>query len=183
MWYTVVMMDFQSFLALCKKRRSIHAFESSLVSRATIDELLTVTTLAPSVGNTQPWHFHVILNEELLQKLVESCCYGNFVAGAGAFIIVACDSAKRPLDGKVLWNPRELEYSCAGAMAHLLLGATAMGIGSCWVSLHHGPSHDLLHLPSTHRIVGAVMLGKVTPASAEIPHDRHALTTCVTYHE
>jgi nitroreductase len=86
---------------------------------------------------------------------------------------------------ETVWNPKELEYSCMAAMENMLLGATALGLGSCWVSLHHGPVHSLLKLPRHHQVVGGVMIGHYRRGE-EKPSDgrqRKALEEICTFHE
>lgn len=152
-------MTYNDFVGLCKQRRSIRYFADRPVDKADVLQLLELANSAPSVENLQPWHFHVVYNHELRRKLMETSCYGNFVEGAGVFIVVTSDQSVEGNAPQTLWNPRELEYSCVAAMEHILLGATAMGLGSSWVSLHHGTAHDLLRLPHHHTVVGGIMLG------------------------
>lgn len=147
-----------------------------------MEELLATAHLAPSVGNTQPWRFHAVLDRVLMRKLTECSCYGNFVPGGGAIIVVGCDTNAKPEHGEVLWNPRELDYSCAGAMQVLMLGATAMGLGSCWVSLHHGPAHELLKLPPYERVIGGVMLGYLPAAPVSGSHRRNPVEDVITFY-
>lgn len=153
------MTTFQDFMNLCEKRRSIRYFSTEPVDIADIRELLEAAHLAPNVENTQPWHFHIVTNPDLRAKLMEASCYGNFVAGAGAFIIITCDKTAAPKTREMVWNPKELEYSCVSAIDHFILAATAKGLGTCWVSLHHGPVHDMLKLKDHHVIIGGIILG------------------------
>lgn len=169
-------MDYTNFLKLCEARRSIRYFADTPLKQEDILTLLGAARLAPSVGNTQPWKFHIILNTELRQRLMEASCYGNFVEGAGAFIVVTCDTTAQPASGEVLWNPKELEYSCMAAMTYLLLGATSMKLGSCWVSLHHGTAHEILNLPRNEIVVGGVMIGHYR-AGEETPGTGHIRKT------
>jgi len=131
------MMSYESFLELCEHRRSIRYFDTDPVSREDLEKLLELAGLAPNVQNTQPWRFHVIVSEALKTKVMAASCYGNFIAGASAFIVVTADQTARKDTREVVWNPRELEYSCVSAMEHMALGAAALGLGSCWISLHH----------------------------------------------
>lgn len=166
-------MDLHSFIDLCNSRRSIRYFDDKkTLTLDDIEPILQAAHLAPSVENIQPWHFHVVINKDLRSKLMETSCYGNFIAGASAFIVVTCDKAATPTTKDTLWNPRELEYSCVAAMEHVVLAATAAGFGSSWVSLHHGPARDVLELPAHHIVVGGVMIG-VIKASEKTPGSHH----------
>jgi nitroreductase len=71
------------------------------------------------------------------------------------------------------------------AMENVLLGATAMGLGSCWVSLHHGKAHQLLKLPRHEIIVGGVMIGVYRKGEERGSNgrQRHALESMYTMHE
>lgn len=152
-------MTYEEFKSLCKKRRSIRYFDQKPVSKDDVMKLLELARLAPSVENLQPWHFHVIFNKELRHKLLEACCYGNFVEGADVFIVITANRSLENEAKEPVWNPKELEYSCMAAAEHILLGATAMGLGSCWVSLHHGTAHETLQMPRHEIVVGGLMLG------------------------
>lgn len=178
-------MTFDDFRSLCEQRRSIRYFADEPLSRDELLRLLDVAHLAPSVHNLQPWTFHVIGNADLKKKLMESSCYGNFVTGAGAFVIVTCDTAAEAPAQDPVWNPRELEYSCMAAMTQILLGATAMNLGACWVSLHHGSAHETLGLPRTELIVGGLMIGRLKKgeAKASAEHQRKPVDAVVEFHD
>jgi len=178
-------MTYEDFHALCQNRRSIRYFDQKPISKIDVIKLLELARLAPSIENLQPWHFHVIQNKELRHKLIEASCYGNFVEGADVFIVI---TANRSLENKAkepVWNPKELEYSCMAAAEHMLLGATAMGLGSCWVSLHHGTAHEILKLPHHEIVVGGLMLGHYKRGEEHgiDGHQRNALEEMYTLHE
>ena len=178
-------MHYDDFLSLLRERRSIRYFSNKAVDRAMLEKILSAGTLAPSVENTQPWTFHVIMNKDLKAKMMEHSCYGNFVAGAAAFVVVTCDRSTQRMAKDTIWNPRELEYSCIAAMQNMMLAAATMGIGSCWVSLHHGPVHNLLKLPDYHVVVGGMMLGYLKDGEkmASGEHERKPITKAVSFHD
>lgn len=174
-------MTFDDFTALCQNRHSVRFFKDVPLPKEEVFHLLETARLAPSVENTQPWHFHIVENRGLQHTLMEASCYGNFIEGAGIFVVITCDTSIQPSSHEVLWNPKELEYSCATAMTYILLGATAAGLGSCFVSLHRGTAHELLKLPTDHVVIGGVMLGyprEDEPVTGE--HDRKPLKDIFT---
>lgn len=176
-------MDFDALRSLCKSRHSTRLLTNDPVDRETILKLLEVATLAPSVQNTQPWRFHVLLDPALIEKFLSTSCYGDFIPGAGAFIVVTCDKTQKPVSGQLIWNPRELEYSCVAAMEHVLLGATALGLGATWVSLHHGPPHSILHLKDDEMVIGGMMIGVPKDKAASTDHNRKDLAEVCIFHE
>ncbi len=177
-------MTFPDFKDLCEQRRSIRYFDSKPLSQDDIRQLLTIGHLAPSVHNLQPWRFHLIDAKELRKKLMDACCYGDFVEGAGTFVVVTCDTSAKAPEQEPVWNPQELEYSCMAAMTQMLLGATAMGIGGCWVSLHHGAVHETLKLPREEEVMGGLMFGRLRKGeeSASGAHQRRPLDQVIIVH-
>ena len=62
-----------------QKRQSIRSFEEREVSQELIKEILNISKLAPSGGNTQPWKIYV-LNKEIMKEL-ELAVLNNLDAG------------------------------------------------------------------------------------------------------
>ncbi len=178
-------MNYDDFKSLCQNRRSIRYFDDRPVSKDDVMKLLKLAQMAPSVENLQPWHFHVILDKELRHALTETSCYGNFVEGAGAFIVVTANRSLAKAAVEPIWNEKELDYSCMGAMMNILHGATAMGLGSCWISLYRGNAHEILKLPLHEIIVGGIMLGhyKKGEEKSTNGHERNPLEEISTFYE
>ena len=64
-------MDYDSLLALAKKRRSIRRFKPDPIPDESIDKIIEVARWAPSGFNLQPWEFVVVKKLELRKKIVE----------------------------------------------------------------------------------------------------------------
>lgn len=178
-------MSFENLKALIEQRRSIHYFTDESISEEVIGQLLNVAHLAPSVENTQPWEFHVITNLEMKKELMQASCYGNFISGASVFIVGTCRRSHATMQAKEpVWNPKELEYSCVAAMENMMLAATAMGLGTCWVSLHHGPVHNILHLKDGTVVIGGLMIGHLKKGEDQQGdgHVRGPIDQHVVYH-
>ncbi|MEK7563925.1 MAG: nitroreductase family protein [Patescibacteria group bacterium] len=176
-------MTYADFKTLCETRHSVREFEDTPVTPGEITELLELARLAPSIDNLQPWRFHVIYNKDQRSELMEACCYGNFVAGASVLIIVTADLTVEKAATKVLWNPKEVEYSCITAMEHIWLGAVAMGLGGSWVSLHHGKPHAVLGLPPDEVVIGGILIGHPKKGVSIQPSSRKDLEEMMTIHE
>ncbi len=177
-------MTYDDFFGLVSRRHSTDFFDDRPVTRDEIEKILAAARLAPSVENVQPWHFHVILNPDLRRKMTEASCYGNFVEGAGAFIVVTCQSAFKPRSQEILWNPKELEHSCAAAIQHMLLAATALDLCSSWVSLHNNEVRVQMDLTDNVHVIGGVMIGHCKQAEKGMGrhHARKPLADMFTIH-
>ena len=84
-------MDYTDFQKLCEARHSIRFFDQKPIPKEDVEKLLELGRLAPSIENLQPWHFHVVYNEDLRHKLAAECCYGNFIEGGSVFLVVTSE--------------------------------------------------------------------------------------------
>jgi nitroreductase len=66
-----IAMDYDSLLALVKKRRSIRRFKPDPIPDEYIEKIIEVARWAPSGFNLQPWEFVVVKKPELRKKIVE----------------------------------------------------------------------------------------------------------------
>ena len=64
-------MDYESFLELVKKRRSIRSFKADPIPDDYIDKIIEAARWAPSGFNLQPWEFVVVKKEELRKSIVQ----------------------------------------------------------------------------------------------------------------
>jgi nitroreductase len=78
--------------------------------------------LAPTARNVQPWEFIVVTNPNRLRQLAALTDHGKFIADAPVCIVVCSRDTKYYLE------------DCSAATTNLLLAATALDLGACWVA-------------------------------------------------
>jgi len=112
------------------KRKSTRILLEKPIEKKTITALLESARLAPSAVNYQPWRFFVCTSDEIKEKIVES--YPRKWFSSAPLYIVACadksQSWKRPSDNK---DHGSIDVTIA--VTHLILKATELGLGTCWV--------------------------------------------------
>ncbi|MFQ6097077.1 MAG: nitroreductase family protein [Armatimonadota bacterium] len=112
-----------------ESRRSVRAYKSQPVEEDKLLRILEAARLAPSAANRQPWVFYVVRDEAKRAALKEA--YGREWFYTAPVIVVAC---ARPAIGWVRMDGKAyLEVDVAIAMQHLILAATAEGLGTCWI--------------------------------------------------
>ncbi len=141
--------------------------------------LLEAAVRAPSAGNTQPWHFHVVRDAATRQALAAASFGQSFLAQAPLVIVVSVEpdrSAARYGDrGRSLYCLQDT----AAAVTHIQLTAVSLGLGSCWVgAFDEAMASEVLGLPVTLRPVAMVPIGY--PARAAAPRPRRPLTEVTT---
>jgi nitroreductase len=141
-------------------RRSIRRFEKKDLDDKLIGVMLHMATLSPSVGNTQEWQFIVVKNNETKRKLSEACLHQHFIAEAPVIIVVCADKEKIGLR----YKERGLQFysiqDTANATMVLMLAATALGLGTCWIgSFNEEEVKKILELPENLRPVSIIPVG------------------------
>ena len=138
-------------------RRSIRRYTNDPVPSDITEKLLRVAMLSPSASNRQPWHFVVIDDRQVLQKLPEIHPYAKMAASAPLAIVVCGDPALTNSPG---WIPQD----CSAATENVLLGAHALGLGGVWCGIHPDTEREagfrsLLNLPEGIVPFSLVVLG------------------------
>jgi nitroreductase len=119
--------------AAIRERRSIRAFKREAVPRATVTRLLEAAAAAPTAGNVQPWKFFVVEDSAVIRELATAALNQTWMAEAPVVIVVCADLARA---GKTYGERGRTLYALqdtAAATQNILLGATALGLGCCWV--------------------------------------------------
>ena len=150
------------FMDVVRKRRSIRRYKRDPVPKKLIMEVLEAARLAPSAGHRQPWHFVVVTKPETREKLGLSLW-----ATEAPVVIVGCaDSQASPS-----WHLNDLMI----AFEHLVLAATNLGLGTCWMGQmgRDGRVKEVLSIPEHVKVVAVTPLGY--PAEEPGPKERKSL--------
>ena len=123
-------------------RRSIREYSDEIVTPEQERQLLEAAMAAPSAHNKQPWHFIVIRDKTILDKIPEFHQYSKMLRKASLAIVVCGDQ-----------NIQDTEFwihDCSAATENILIAANAMGLGAVWLGVH--PSEDLIN--NTKELLG-----------------------------
>ena len=110
-------------------RRSIRRYTDKRVEAKLVEEILRAAMQAPSAGNQQPWHFMIIDDREILDKIPAVHPYAQMVREAQVAILVCGDTSKELYEG--YWV-----QDCSAATQNLLLAAHALGLGAVWCGIY-----------------------------------------------
>ena len=158
------------FWELIQRRHSVRAYDPDMdVLPEQVTKILQAAIEAPSAGNCQPWHFIVVRDQAIRQGLAQAAYGQEFLTQSPVVIVVCCDparSAKR-------YGKRGSGLYClqdtAAASEHILLAATALELGSCWVgAFDEAAAAQVLSLPDHLRPVALIPIGH-----AFAPSPRH----------
>jgi 5,6-dimethylbenzimidazole synthase len=163
-------------------RRDVRRFKRDALPAGTIEHLIEIACLSPSVGLSQPWRFVIVdgaAPRADIRKCFETCnaealatqapdraaLYARLkLAGlddAPTQIAVFADHATAQGSGLGrLTMPETIDYSVAIAIHTLWLAARAEGLGVGWVSiLDPARMVEILNVPKDWRFVGHLCIG------------------------
>ena len=154
------------FLSLAQKRYAVRSYLPKPVEAEKLERILEAGRVAPTAKNTQPFRFLVVQHPERLKKL--SACTN--VKGYPLAIIVCSVASEvwvRPFDGK-----SKPDTDAAIAATHMLLEATDLGLGSCWL-MHFDPTpiREQFRIPEGTEPEYILAIGY--PAEDSHPSERH----------
>ena len=136
-------------LEVIRKRRSVRDYTGEPIPQGDLETIVDAGRLAASGHNEQPWDFVVVTERELIEQLKVASLW---MEKAGAIIAVVVDPSSR------WWR----EDSSA-AVENMLIAATALGYGSCWLQGYTEPREEefktLLDIPGEKRLLTLVPIG------------------------
>ena len=147
-----------------KARKSIRKYLDKPVEPEKLEQILTAAQLAPSWRNGQCWKFVVVTELEKKQALIRcTSVFNQSWLGKEYAIIVACGNPKQ--SGSRNEQPYYM-VDVAIALEHLILAATALGLGTCWIGgFEENKVKELLQIPESYRVVAMTPIGY--PAESE----------------
>ena len=145
------------------KRRSVRDFTGETIPKEDLEKIINAARMAPSGSNRQTWHFIVVTDRSIFQRLSKAA---DWSIKASAIIVVVMHPSTQ------YW----VEDGSA-AIENILLAATALGYGSCWVQGNAKPHEAefklLLNIPEHLNLLTLIPIG--VPAEWPEPKDKKSL--------
>lgn len=171
---------------LLASRRMVRAFTDRAVPDDVVDQLLDLARRAPSAGNTQPWSFLVLRDDDVARywstTMPDPAARGRFrwqgLLRAPVLVVpyvrpaayaeryAEPDKAATGLgDGTAAWPVPYWWVDGGAAVQNLLLGATAAGLGAClFGQFDREPAvRAAFGVPDDQRALGTIALGWPAP--------------------
>ena len=146
-------------------RRSIRHYTEQPVTDEELLAVLEARRLAPSARNLQGWHFTAVRDASLRGALCTACNGQQMVAEAPAALVVWADGERMMGCGQ-----SAATIDCSIALSFMLLRATELGLGSCWLgAFDQNAVKQLLGLPQEAVVVAVSPLGHPAETPAARP--------------
>jgi len=140
------------------QRRSIRKYEEKPVEEEKLVELVKLAMAAPSASNSQLLEFVIVSDPAKLTAIREQMRMAKFKA-PDAILVLGNPQKTINAAGKHFW-----QQDGSAAIENMLIGAVAMGLGTCWVGVHPVPPFErvvrkLFALPNDVHPLSFVMVG------------------------
>ena len=156
-------------------RRSIRAYKNQLVEKEKLDKVLEAARLAPSAHNNQPCQI-IVVDDAATRERLGTAYSGQWLMQAPIIIVVCAvpSDAWIRSDGEEYWK-----VDAAIAMQNLVLTATELGLGTCWIAMFdETAAKKALGIPDHVRVVAMTPLGYAAEEKGPVTH-RKPLTDLI----
>lgn len=134
-----------------KVRRSIRKYKPGTIPKEKLKMILDAARQAPSAGNRQPWRFIVVTDWERKSALAKAANNQMFIVDAGAIIVAV---------GIPEISKRWFDKDPMIATEHMVLAATALGYGTCWIgAFNEDEVKQLLKIPQGMNVITMLPIG------------------------
>jgi nitroreductase len=164
------------FFDLIDQRYSVRAYKADAVEEDKLRKVLEAGVIAPTACNLQPFRLVVMRTQDHLDALKKVYRQSFFVQAP--LIIGIYEDTKAAWVRKDGKNYADVDASIA--MDHMILAATELGLGTCWIGAFDAQAaRDLAGLGEGFEPVAFTPLGY--PASTRPVKQRKPLEDMVTY--
>ena len=168
-------MDFYDAV---KTRRSYRIFKADIPEDEKVERILNSGRLAPTWANTQCVSYIVVQKPENVKAVWEAVGQAQKFAQAPMFIVgvVSEKASGTNSNGEKYYG---VDFGIC--FEHLILAATAEGLGTCWIGwFNEGKVKLALGIPEDYKVMGITPLGYPVKPKGEIT-ERKSLDKIVHY--
>jgi nitroreductase len=164
------------FFELIRSRYSVRDYKPDAVEEEKVEQVLEAARLAPTAANRQPFRLIVIRmagREAELRRI-----YSREWFVKAPLVVCICGV---PAEGWVRMDGKAYtDVDVSIAMDHLILAATELGLGTCWIAAFDpAAAREVLDLPDGVEPVAFTPLGYA--ADRPRPKERKPLSRLVQY--
>lgn len=134
--------------------RAIRSFQDRPLAETDLNGILEAARWTGSSKNRQNWSFVVVTDRQRLEEVAKCGDFTDPVRGSAATIVI-------------VQEPEGYEFDSGRVAQNIMLGAKALGVASCPITLHREEDARLaLGVPGDRRTRYAVALGYPTESAS-----------------
>jgi nitroreductase len=166
------------FYKAVESRLSIRSYKPDPVPDDVLGRILEAARIAPSAKNLQPWKFIVVKDPAVRAALVPACRGQAFIGDAPVVVCACAVEAEAWGNMGGYWKSEVVDVAIA--VEHIVLAATAEGLGTCWVGAFlEEEVRKVLAIPAGVKPIALTPLG--WPARSATPQPRKSLSEIICW--
>ncbi|MBD3229296.1 MAG: nitroreductase [Candidatus Lokiarchaeota archaeon] len=145
------------FYEVIKNRRSYRFYESKMPEKEKVEKILNAARLAPTWANFQGVNYIIVQDSDTVNKIWKAIGQRNKFETAPMFIvgIISPSDSGKNMNGEKYYG---VDFGIC--FEHLILAATAEGLGSCWIGwFDEEKIKEILEIPDKYKVMGLTPLG------------------------
>ena len=154
-----------TFDEILKNRKSVRSFQSKPVDKKDLVAICDAARVAPSACNSQTWRFIAVTNPETIQRICKEAMrpvIPNRWLDQAPLIIVGCSQLDMVANriGTRISGIEYYQIDLGIAMEHMVLKATELGLGSCWIGWFSAEKvKNILHIQKRIKVSAMLAIG------------------------
>ncbi len=169
-------MIIMNFYEAVKKRRSYRMYKKQMPPKEKIMNIIDAARLAPTWANKQGMHYVIVQDPSKVKAIWEAIDQKQKFIDAPLFIVGCINEKGSGMNNNGL---RYFTVDFGICFEHLILAATAEGLGTCWIGFFNEDRvKEILEIPKKYRVIGLTPLGYPTKEKKEVT-DRKSIDLIV----
>lgn len=165
------------FMELVQKRYSVRTYKPDVIDDEKLNHILEAARLAPTAANRQPFRI-IVIHTAGREEELKGIYHRDWFVSAPVLICVCTLVSQAWVRG--LDHKNYADVDAAIIMDHLILAATELGLGTCWVAAFNPErARQVLRLPEEVTPLLFTPLGY--PADQPKDKEREPLSELVHY--
>ena len=150
---------------ILNQRRSIRSFRSTPVSKEDLQAICEAARLAPSACNSQTWRFIAVTDVQIIRRLCKEAMrpvIPNKWLEQAPLVIIGCSQLDIVANrlGSRISGIEYYQIDLGIAMEHMVLKATELGLGSCWIGwFSEDKVKTILDIPKKVKVSAMLAIG------------------------
>jgi len=142
-----------------RSRRSIRKYKDKPIAWDLMVQILQAGKYAPCAGNYMNWKF-IVVKTDPKRKVIAKACNQEWMEQAPVFVVVVAEPMKAERFYGTRGSRLYTVQGCAASIQNMMLMATNIGLGSCWVgAFNEDDIWRILGLPEETSVQGVVTFG------------------------
>lgn len=181
------MIKNKNFIRFAKERKTTYEFSEKKIKEEDLKKILEAGRWAPSLRNSQPWHFIVIKNKEKIAHLISKTYYGEFHTEPPLLIAIVGINKKDITLAPFFRGTEPCLYdvyiSVGMACLNMIYEAEDIGVGSCILTPKEEDVKKIMRIPNFKSLMLPILLGigYKKQGAFQKKRERNQLSTMVSY--